>query len=139
MSIILIIYFFRKKIITDNNKKLQTKEDKNMAFPKPRGPSTVGCTTVMTKAKSIPVDFQPSWLCAQYTDLGLFFNLYYPSSLQEEDEKKKFERVSWMPSEHTNWYCNGLSVNNLKTSWFSFVVNYCQSEMFFLFHTRFFL
>jgi len=95
------------------------------SFPKPRGPFDVGCVTVMTKAKSIPVDFQPSWLCAQYTDLGLFFNLYYPSSL---DGEKEYEKLSWMPTEHVDWYCNGLSVNNLKTSWFGFVVNYCQSK-----------
>ena len=97
-----------------------------MGIPKPTGPFQVGCCDIMTKAKSIPVDVQPTWLCAQYTDLGVFMTLYYPCKMDLDE--KKFEKAPWIPTMHTNWYCNGLAVNNLKTSWFSFVIKYCQSK-----------
>jgi len=93
-------------------------------IPKPTGPFPVGCCDVMTKAKSLPVDFQPSWLCAQYTDLGSYMTLYYPA--ETELDVTQYDRASWIPDLHTSWYCNGLSVNNLRTSWFSFVVKYYQ-------------
>lgn len=94
-----------------------------MSIPKATGPFQVGCCDIMTKAKNIPKDFEPKWLCAEYTNLGILVDLYYPCKVENKSDLKL---APWIPTQNHKSYCNGTSVHTFRTSWFSFVVEYMQ-------------